>query len=231
MKMFAARWPTPFAAVRHAAAPAKLRSQVSPHLPSSLRSNVFGRTVCTTTTATHTAHSTSFLCSYRLAIALALPAGALTLGALGGSAPHKPVLECASAERAYATAPAPPLSPDEAELTEAESIVNIRDLSFGTVSGICVGVFVKKGLRALAFALGGVFVLLQYLSSRNFVTVDWGAISRTYDSNVTSRFGPPAAKGGNRLRGLGAWSLDFVGANIQSRATFVLGVMLGLRLG
>lgn len=71
----------------------------------------------------------------------------------------------------------------------------------------------------------------QYLSSRNFVTVDWGAISRTYDSNVTSRFGPPAAKGGNRLRGLGAWFLDFVGANIQSRATFVLGVMLGLRLG
>lgn len=39
------------------------------------------------------------------------------------------------------------MSSDEAELTEAESIVNIRDLSFGTVSGICVGVFVKKGLR------------------------------------------------------------------------------------
>lgn len=170
--MLAARWPTPFAAVRHAAAPAKLRSRV-PHLPSSsspLRSHVLGRTVCTTTTATRTAHSTNFLYSYRLAIALALPAGALTLGALGGSAPHKPVLECASAERAYATAPAPTralsrlsgavikgetdrmqttfaVSPDEAELTEAESIVNIRDLSFGTVSGICVGVFVKKGLR------------------------------------------------------------------------------------
>ena len=42
---------------------------------------------------------------------------------------------------------APAVSPDEAELTEAESIVNIRDLGFGTVSGICVGVFVKKGLR------------------------------------------------------------------------------------
>lgn len=108
-EMFAARWPTPFAAVRRAAAPAKLRSQVLPHLPSSpLRSNLFvGRTVCSTTTATRTAHSTSFLYSYRLAIALALPTGALTLGALGGSAPHKPVLECASAERAYATAAAP----------------------------------------------------------------------------------------------------------------------------
>lgn len=39
------------------------------------------------------------------------------------------------------------VSPGETELTEAESIVNLRDLSFGTVSGICVGVFVKKGLR------------------------------------------------------------------------------------
>lgn len=46
-------------------------------------------------------------------------------------------------------APGTPVSPDadEAELIEAESIVNLRDLSFGTVSGICVGVFVKKGLR------------------------------------------------------------------------------------
>lgn len=71
----------------------------------------------------------------------------------------------------------------------------------------------------------------QYLSSRNFVTVDWGAISRSYDSGLTSRFGPTSARGGNRLQGLWAWFLDFVGANIQSRATFVLGVTLGMRLG
>lgn len=34
-------------------------------------------------------------------------------------------------------------------------------LGFGAVCGICAGVFVKKGLKALAFLLGGVFVLMQ----------------------------------------------------------------------
>lgn len=42
-----------------------------------------------------------------------------------------------------------------------ESILNLYQLGFGTVAGICTGVFVKKGLRAIAFALGGMFVLLQ----------------------------------------------------------------------
>lgn len=42
-----------------------------------------------------------------------------------------------------------------------ESSVNLTQLTFGTVCGICAGVFVKKGFKALAFLLGGVFVLLQ----------------------------------------------------------------------
>ena len=42
-----------------------------------------------------------------------------------------------------------------------ESIVNMYELTFGTVCGVCAGVFVKKGARALAFVFGGVFVLLQ----------------------------------------------------------------------
>jgi hypothetical protein len=42
-----------------------------------------------------------------------------------------------------------------------ESSVNIYELSFGTVAGICAGVFIKKGAKTLAFLLGGVFVLLQ----------------------------------------------------------------------
>lgn len=42
-----------------------------------------------------------------------------------------------------------------------ESAVNLYELSFGTVCGVCAGVFVKKGAKALAFVLGGVFVLLQ----------------------------------------------------------------------
>ena len=43
----------------------------------------------------------------------------------------------------------------------AQSILSVYELGFGTVCGICTGVFVKKGLRAIAFVLGGLFVLLQ----------------------------------------------------------------------
>lgn len=57
----------------------------------------------------------------------------------------------------------PPQSPPEpAPLPPAPpSSVNLYELSFGTVCGVCAGVFVKKGAKLLAFALGGVFVLLQ----------------------------------------------------------------------
>ena len=46
--------------------------------------------------------------------------------------------------------PAPPLSS-----------VSFYELGFGTVAGVCAGVFIKKGAKALAFLLGGIFVLLQ----------------------------------------------------------------------
>jgi hypothetical protein len=35
------------------------------------------------------------------------------------------------------------------------------ELTFGTVCGICTGIFVKKGAKALALVFGGIFVLLQ----------------------------------------------------------------------
>ena len=48
------------------------------------------------------------------------------------------------------------------------SAVNYYELTFGTVCGLCAGVFIKKGAKAVAFFLGGVFVLLQV---RNFSTL------------------------------------------------------------
>lgn len=42
-----------------------------------------------------------------------------------------------------------------------ESSVDLKSLSFGAVAGISTGVFIKKGLKAAGFLLGGVFVLLQ----------------------------------------------------------------------
>lgn len=42
-----------------------------------------------------------------------------------------------------------------------KSMISLYELGFGTVAGICAGVFTKKGIKAAAWLLGGVFVLLQ----------------------------------------------------------------------
>jgi hypothetical protein len=42
-----------------------------------------------------------------------------------------------------------------------ESTVNMYELTFGTVCGVCAGIFVKKGAKALGFIFGGIFVMLQ----------------------------------------------------------------------
>jgi hypothetical protein len=121
--MFAARWPSPLATLLlHAPRPSST--------PSSLLRQ---RTLCTST-PTYTPRSTSFLNSYRTALALALPTVALGVGLSSKE------VECAG-DRSYAT-PAPPtvVGGTPAAPTEAESIINLRDLSFGTVSGICVGI-------------------------------------------------------------------------------------------
>lgn len=71
---------------------------------------------------------------------------------------RSPVLcESAALPRPTASGPAAGQAP--------ESMLNVYQLTFGTVCGICTGVFLKKGLRAIAFLLGGVFVLMQVSTS------------------------------------------------------------------
>jgi len=53
-----------------------------------------------------------------------------------------------------------------------ESIVNMYELTFGTVCGVCAGVFVKKGIKALAWLFGGAFVFLQ-VSAAYLDVVEW----------------------------------------------------------
>lgn len=111
-----------------------------------------------------------------------------------------------------------------------QSILNVYELGFGTVAGICAGVFLKKGLRAIAFLLGGAFIFLQYLSSKSYVTVDWARLSKSYDST----FGTRTTTGGSRAPTVqGVWNrlVDFVTANFQQRASFLAGFVLGVRLG
>ena len=88
------------------------------------------------------AHKSNFSL-YALTAGLGLSAYTLT---------RQPVLCDASR-----SAPVPQRRPD----VPPESVLNVYQLGFGTVCGICTGVFLKKGLRAIAFFLGGLFVLMQ----------------------------------------------------------------------
>ncbi|CDO72852.1 hypothetical protein BN946_scf185002.g37 [Trametes cinnabarina] len=110
------------------------------------------------------------------------------------------------------------------------SIVSFYELTFGTVCGICAGVFVKKGAKAVAFVMGGVFVLLQYLGSLSLVRVNWNRAASRFENLFYTK----DATGAKRPPNLGflfRWIVDFLTADFQQRASFVAGFALGLRIG
>ncbi|KAF9521173.1 hypothetical protein BS47DRAFT_1286232, partial [Hydnum rufescens UP504] len=110
--------------------------------------------------------------------------------------------------------------------------VNVYELSFGTVCGICAGVFLKKGAKALAFLFGGVFILLQYFSSLSLIRVDWAGFAARFESLF---YASPSAPGGTRrppnIYLIWTWFINFLTADFQQRASFIAGFALGLRLG
>ena len=66
--------------------------------------------------------------------------------------PHTPAIQGPGSSR---------LAARRNEEPAVESNLDLRSLSFGAVAGISTGVFVKKGLKAVGFLLGGAFVFLQ----------------------------------------------------------------------
>jgi FUN14 domain-containing protein 1 len=86
----------------------------------------------------------------------------------------------------------------------------------------------------------------QYMSSKSFVNVDWKKLASSYDST----FGTKTSEGvinQPTIKGAGNWIIDFVTANFQresqysnaevataemiERASFLAGLVLGVRLG
>ncbi|EJU05563.1 hypothetical protein DACRYDRAFT_46554 [Dacryopinax primogenitus] len=124
--------------------------------------------------------------------------------------------------------PAPP--PADLRPAEPTSMVNIYELSFGAVCGICAGVFIKKGAKMLAFVLGGIFVLLQYCNSMSLISVNWDKASERFD-NLFSSTGPDGVRHPPTVASLWNWLVDFLLADFQQRASFVAGLLLGLRVG
>ncbi|KAA1134745.1 hypothetical protein PGTUg99_013469 [Puccinia graminis f. sp. tritici] len=117
-----------------------------------------------------------------------------------------------------------PHQPIELEPEEFSSLLSVRKLSFGTLTGICAGVFVKKGLNFLAFLFGGGFVLLQYLHSSSLIKINWKTWANRYESKFWSAKEPPT-------KSIVARFLDFLTSDFQYRSTFTVGFFLGLRIG
>lgn len=115
------------------------------------------------------------------------------------------------------------------------SSVNTYQLTFGSVCGFCAGVFIKKGAKALAFLLGGVYVLLQYFGSTSIVKVDWSAAASRFENlfytKTTDSTTGAVTRSPPNVLGLWRWIVDFLTANFQQRASFVAGFALGLRIG
>ncbi|KAF8894555.1 FUN14 family-domain-containing protein [Infundibulicybe gibba] len=110
------------------------------------------------------------------------------------------------------------------------SSVSLYELSFGTVAGICAGVFIKKGAKAVAWFLGGIFVLLQYLGSTSLVRVDWARMASKFENLFYTK----DAVGSTRpptVVSLWRWLVDFLTADFQPRASFLAGLALGIRIG
>ncbi|KAG0705914.1 FUN14 family-domain-containing protein [Suillus ampliporus] len=147
-----------------------------------------------------------------------------TAGIILGIATYTaPTIRCDSKDT-QGSAPALPQAPPP------ESTVNLYELSFGTVSGICAGVFIKKGAKMVAFFLGGVFVLLQYLSSMTLVRVDWDRMASRFENLLYTK-DELGNKRAPTISSLWRWVVDFLTADFQPRASFIAGLALGLRVG
>lgn len=116
-----------------------------------------------------------------------------------------------------------------------KSMVNVYQLSFGTICGLCAGIFIKKGLKIIAFVLGGAYILLQYLATKRLIRIDWSSFKNTYSSSVDHLAGPVDASQNKfqQLPLMRIWrrTVDFLTTDFQERATFIAGLVLGLRLG
>jgi hypothetical protein len=84
---------------------------------------------------------------------------------------------------------APPEAEPPSHPPPPKSSIQIYQLTFGTVCGVCAGVFVKKGAKILAFVVGGVFVLLQVLYRFYFFFPSpWVNSQKNYLGSILARF-------------------------------------------
>ncbi|KAF8610203.1 hypothetical protein BDV93DRAFT_10007 [Ceratobasidium sp. AG-I] len=159
-----------------------------------------------------------------------ITAAAVGLG-LAGFASRKVYCDGVGPARGTPSAPSSTYGSDPLPPPPSSSL-SLYELSFGSVAGVCAGVFIKKGAKMVAFFLGGVFVLLQYFNAIDITKVNWVSASSRFER----LFYTPSATPGQESRAptvgsLWTWGVDFLTADFPPRASFLAGLVLGLRLG
>lgn len=167
-------------------------------------------------------------------VAVRMPAQRRGVAAVGIAAGVSAFCASTWASRPVQCEPAAPLP--ENTPTAPDSIANVYELSFGTVCGLCAGIFIKKGFKLVAGILGGIYVLLQFLASKQMIKINWKSFESVYRSGVdsASRVGEEAStsmKSSPPLVRVWHNLVDFLTIDFQQRATFIAGLVLGLRLG
>jgi hypothetical protein len=97
---------------------------------------------------------------------------------IASPSPAAPVAPATGTTAPASSIPSNAYDPDQ-PLPAPKGLANPYELTFGTVCGVCAGVFIKKGLKATAFILGGMFVILQVRQSRNHI------LETTLPTNIT----------------------------------------------
>lgn len=93
----------------------------------------------------------------------------------------------------------------------------IAALGFGDIAGWAVGFTCKKIAKVVAIIFGISFLVIQLLSYKKFITIDWEKVQSSVDGVKAENFV-------NSLMGLLVYNLPFVGA-------FLTGFWLGFRKG
>ncbi|KAG0253168.1 hypothetical protein BG011_006514 [Mortierella polycephala] len=112
---------------------------------------------------------------------------------------------------------------------EKDPIINTRELTFGTLMGLCSGYLFKKLGRMMMLVIGLGFVSLQLLTTSGYIHVNWGLIEsrfkEKFDLDKDGKVTMNDARHG--FRGL----MLLLTRNFQFKSTFVSGFVLGFKYG
>ncbi len=96
----------------------------------------------------------------------------------------------------------------------------VQQLGLGGITGAIAGYAFKKLTKIVAIGLGLIFILLQYLAYKHFISINWGEIGGAAAPHLT---------GGGQSAAAAVWQV--LTHNLPFGAAFTGGFVLGFKKG